>query len=61
MQTEMRKSTRTMITPTKIPTTTHSRRPNIEVGFESSVFMNALSYIDILVLNREAEEHVYVS
>lgn len=39
---------RTIIAPTKIPITTHKRRPKIEVGFESSLFTNAPSYTDIL-------------
>lgn len=34
--------------PTKIPMTTHKRRPKIEVGFESSEFKNAASYTDIV-------------
>lgn len=34
--------------PSKIPITTHRRRPKIEVGFDSSVFTNAASYNDII-------------
>ena len=36
--------------PSKIPITTHSRRPKMDVGFESSVLRKAASYMDILTL-----------
>ena len=47
MQIERRKRVMTMSEPTRIPITTHSRSPNIDVGFESSEFTNAASYTDI--------------
>ena len=47
MQRERMKRAKTMSEPTKIPMTTHSLRPKIEVGFDSSVFTNAASYTDI--------------
>lgn len=47
MQRESMKRAKTMSEPTKIPMTTHSLRPKIEVGFDSSVSTNAASYIDI--------------
>ena len=37
-----------MVEPTKIPMTTHNRRPKIEVGFDSSEFTNVASYTDIV-------------
>lgn len=42
-----------MVDPTKIPMTTHKRRPKIEVGFDSSEFTNAASYIDIILLTSQ--------
>lgn len=50
MQRESMKRAKTMSEPTKIPMTTHSLRPKIEVGFDSSVSTNAASYIDIFFL-----------
>lgn len=47
MQRESMKRAKTISEPTKIPMTTHSLRPKIEVGFDSSVSTNAASYIDI--------------
>ena len=47
MQRERMKRAKTMSEPTKIPMTTHSLRPKIEVGFDSSVSTNAASYTDI--------------
>lgn len=47
MQRESMKRAKTMSEPTKIPMTTHSLRPKIEVGFDSSVSTNAASYTDI--------------
>jgi len=48
-QRERRKSAMTIRDPSKIPITTHSRRPKIDVGFESSVLRKAASYTDIVL------------
>lgn len=45
-----------MVDPTKIPMTTHNRRPKIEVGFDSSEFTNVASYTDIVSTDKRERE-----
>lgn len=42
-----------MNAPTQMPITTHRRRPNIDVGFDSSLLRNDVSKNDMLRLKTE--------
>lgn len=55
-QSERRKRVRTIRDPTRIPMTTQSRSPKIDVGFESSVFTKAASYTDIVDIEKKAQK-----
>ena len=49
-QRDIRKSTRTIAAPTHIPSTTHKRKPKIEVRFESWSFKKLYSDIVLELL-----------
>ena len=58
-QREIRKSTRTIATPTHIPGTTHKRKPKIEVHFESSLCYREIDHErqrGVIVKERERGE-----
>ena len=50
-QRERKKRDITIKEPNKMPITTHSFSPNIDVAFESSTFINAASFPDICLLS----------